>query len=248
MAFLNNCYTPASYSAKLSCIFAGINHCSDQISEYICNNHARIFGLTYKRATYTNGENATWSKIVTYQISQSDINIPLFYNLTDGIIDLPSVRDYVASKAAEADISESYINLYAQKITCLLNSTTTFNDRCIIQSWVSAPNTKIIVTGTDSSLSAYDICSIPPLHRMLFAYTNPTTMSLGEETILIRREHIILTDTGDGFKFTTAYKKEILKYNPNDPTCIATPLNLHASTSKTINTEATFRLLGSINC
>lgn len=231
----NNVCTP-----NRNCIFKGIGTCTDLVSTFCCNTHARMFGLVYKRRSYTNGHNRQWSSIVTYVHSITDLNLPLFVN-ADQKVYTDEIQNYVKSWQEQFNINENQVCEYATKILSLISAPM---HSCVIPGWMGDSNSKIIIYDpTQNENSAFPVTALPLLYRMLLCYTIPSITKTKESRVDFQHNITMKKSIGDTgvFHITMDNKDSVLKYTDN-ANCVATPLVLVGlfDVGETENTEKIF--------
>lgn len=221
---LFTCESELFERSRQVCIYAGVSPCRDQVSDFICNAHAKFHGLVYKRAHYTNGDNDTWSKINTYVCSVGNLNVPLFKHR--GIVMLSEIHNFAMN------VCQMYPgvrrDLLADKISCLLGINAT-SETCKIGGWLDSPTSALTKRTAENTLKFYN--TIPRLHKILFYYTEPSTVAkpgTSDDNILLVRApnvELVYQANTNSYSFIVPEKKILLKYTNNDAS-IATPIVL----------------------
>lgn len=231
----SNCDIP--FRLNEDCMFKNIGSCVDKVSSYICNSHARIFGLTYKRVSFVNGENKSWSKIVTYICGYNDFRLPLFHNLDTNITAMSEVTDFILSVKNSLNISNEHVSKYVDRILSQIGVTTINMDRCFQRGWVSSPSSEIILYDPDEENQiSYPGMDLPMLHKKLLCYMEPSILINNvSQYNVFRPEFVALTRMDDSFQFVVINKKELLKYDGEDS--VATILTLFALMEKNSSSD-----------
>lgn len=209
---------------KKVCIFAKVSSCSDHVSKYICNTHARLFGLEYARADYTNGENQSWSRINAYYVGPAAIKIPLFLNQNNQI-DTGAINDFALNAIATSGIPET--SELGDAISCLVGFNAIQRD-CKIQSWLDESGATLLVNRRSKGTVEY-INTIPALHKYLFAHTKPSVVKnaeTGGESITPSTLGLVV-DESNRLHFEMMNPKTFCKMT-DSPNCVATPITLLA--------------------
>lgn len=216
---------------KSVCIYSGVSPCRDQVSQFICNAHARFHGLIYKIAHYTNGDNDTWSTINTYVHTMSNLNIPLF-KTPDNVTMLAEIHNFTMS------ICQNYPGLVkrellADKISCLLGINA-ISDACKIGGWLDEDSSYLFMRQPDGILRRFT--NVPRLHKILFYYTKPSITVDGNSQLFLT-DNVLLTanSTTGGYSFNMIGKQLLLKHTNNDY-CVATPIVLSGKRTTTNTT------------
>ena len=209
-----------------ACYFDGISPCREMISEYICNEHAELFGLVYELVDYTDGNNDNRSKIVTYICSLSNFHLPLFLNANGEVLvnEIHAFALTIQNNHPNIKIEE-----FENKIACLMGMSA-FEVKCSFGGWLDDESSSIIVQQPDT---VSVINQLPPLHRMLLRYTSPSiTKNLANEsqTYLIPTlslEYDSMNPTTITYHFIIPNKKVVLKKTTR-PNSVATPIVVNA--------------------
>lgn len=218
-------YTENFNERNKKCLFNKVSACRTQISKYICNEHASLFGLTYKLANYQNGHNDAWTSIDMYISAPSNLNIPLFVDARGEVL-----TSEIHAFAISACINYPNINVEElENVIGYLLGLTAFENRHTFDGWLEDRSTKIIVqdNGVVRSLS-----QLPALHRMLFHYAKPSTIVNvdASQTYLIPNvslEYDTANTNSATYRFVMVNRALTLKYT-NKSDCVATPVVLNA--------------------
>lgn len=246
---LFNC-TPVTQMRRqdTACVFSSLNNCKEHVSKYLCNNHARIFGLVYKHAHYTDGDNEMVSRIVTYTSAVNNLSIPLFCD-EDGKVLLNEVHTFATN------VAHNYPNINADDLSNIIACNLGLSaqeDMCKLGGWLDDASSQVILhdVTTGALRSTKDV---PKLHRILLHYTVPS-LTYNEST----QAHVYFVDniglvrspvTGT-YKFSLLNKQNVLKYTDH-ANCVATPLVLTATHKIASGTQdRVFRQLNArhVNC
>jgi hypothetical protein len=207
------------------CIFNRVSTCKTQISKYICNEHAALFGITYNLSNYQNGNNDSWTSIDMYISAPSNLNIPLFID-TNGEI----LTSEIHSFAVSACLNYPKINVEELENTIgYLLGLTAFDNRHTFDGWLEDQSTSVIVQDNGVVRSLYPL---PPLHRMLFHYAKPSTIVNvdNSQTYLVPNvslEYDLSNTNVSTYRFVMVNRALTLKYT-NKVDCVATPIVLNA--------------------
>lgn len=208
---------------ELSCRFKDVSPCGEQISKYICNEHAAIFQLTYQFASYTNGNNEQWHQINTYINTDTNFNLPLFKDSSNTIIQ-QNIEDYAINAASRFHGIDKCILIEVIKRLVGFNSYG-YDVECRNMGWLDESNSGIFITTNDEP-SFYD--KLPPLHRMLFAYSIPAlTVNLGDDVLTnaIANVGLQYKQSSYSLAFSILNQQNVLKWHDSQY-CIATPVVL----------------------
>lgn len=219
-----------------SCFFKGVSPCRTMISQYICNEHAELFGLTYELADYTDANNDTWSKIVTYVCSTANFHLPLFMN-RDGQILVNEIHAFGLT------IANNYPNINRQefenRIACLMGINA-FDSKCgTLGGWLDDESSAVIVQNGDT---VSKIPMLPQLHRILLHYTSPSITknpTTGDITYLLPSlslEYDANNPSITTFHFIIPNKQIVLK-RTSRPNSVATPLVVNAIRTQQLNAQ-----------
>nr|DBA13062.1 TPA: vp39 [Oryctes rhinoceros nudivirus] len=217
--------SPANAAKQQSktCIFEGVSPCRDQVSHVICNAHSAIFGLINKTASYHDGDNDIWTKIVTYNSSSNNICIPLFLDSSSKIM-MSEIRAFCINACNSYPTIK--VEALSGRIACLMGvSMNNAQDFCR-KSWFDDPNSALIIRNNTGSIQYFK--DLPPLHKYLFFYINASNIRNSKadtETYLVPNLSLTRNDSSDSYSFIIPNKKNILKYT-DKPDCIATPIVL----------------------
>lgn len=221
---LFNC-TPLTQMRRqdTACVFSSLGNCKEHVSKYVCNNHARIFGLVYKHVHYTDGDNEMVSRIVAYTSAVNNLSIPLFLD-DDGKVLLNEVYTFATN------VAHNYPNINADDLSNIIACNLGLNaqeDVCKLGGWLDDPGSEIILHDVAAGELRYTN-DIPKLHRILLHYSVPS-LTWNETT----QSHVYFVDniglsrcpvTGT-YKFMLLNKQSVLKYTDH-ANCVATPLVL----------------------
>lgn len=240
MTSLTNVFNcPPFYNGmkELNCPFKSVSPCKDQISQHICNRHANYFGLTYDRASYTNGNNYNTLLIETYVSSQSNLKIPLFL-CDNGTVDSVQIRTFVES------VKSNYNDVNAVELVSVLSNLLgvyLVQDPLICNSWLNEETSYLIMTINNQARYVGDL---PLLHRLLLFHVEPNqTMyhETNEPFTVVRIPNIHLERFNDGTAITMIEPSLVFK-KTTDKKCRATPLCIHGFRIKTqSNLETTIK-------
>lgn len=154
-------YDPLCYSKE--CIFRGIGRCQDKVAEHICNNHAAIFGLIFKNASYTTAQGASWNRVNGYVLQGQMVDIPLFQDRNGNIL-LKQVNNF--ARTVNSKYPEIKIDKMTERIGSLFGiSIQTVGRSAPYTDWLQQPGTQI-TTYTDSLTRVY-YNPLPRLHAAL---------------------------------------------------------------------------------
>lgn len=221
MASLFSCQQLSTYNPAKTCIFSGVSRCEDRVSPLICNRHAAIYGLINIVAHYHDGDNNSWSKIVTYAHSTSNINIPLFTDSNNKVN-----MNEVSAFCINAHNNFPDIN-YERLIRCMTSLLEIDATSCFIdcsKSWYDDIGSFLLVKNNTGSIQFFK--ELPLLHKCLFYFINASTIrniKAESETYLVPNLVLTRSDSDDTYAFTVPNKKLLLKYT-DKPNCVATPL------------------------
>lgn len=207
--------------ASARCIFKGMGSCGDHVSKFLCNNHSHIFGLIYKKAHYTNGDNEEWTRINTYVRTQSNFNIPLFKDKND-MISMTQVNNFAMKVCANhPNINSDQLS----NIICCYLGLSASEDHCKLGGWLD--DSHIIVRDDQDRLRYF--ANLPKLHKILFHYALPsiTINAADNNSQVYLVDNVTLTYRSDdaSYSFITPTKSIVLKYT-NYPNYVATPIVL----------------------
>lgn len=221
MTSLFTCQPTNSQQPPKTCIFEGISPCRDHVSHLICNSHAQLFGLINKTASYHDGDNDVWTKIVTYVSASNNITIPLFIN-SNGTILMSDIQTFAIN--ACNNNPNIKVDALATRISCLMGISMT-SQHCN-KGWFDEPNSALIIRNNSGRIEY--LKELPQLHKCLFYYINASNIQNtrgGVVTYLIPNLSLTRDDSEDKYSFVIPNKKNILKYT-DKPDCVATPLVL----------------------
>lgn len=205
-----------------TCILEGVSPCRDHVSHLICNAHAAIFGLVYKTASYHDGNNDIWSKIVTYNGSSNNISIPLFLNSKRDIL---VGEIYTFCVNACNTFTGIKVEALVSKISCLMGIRLSNGAECNM-SWFDDINSALIIRNNSGDVQYYK--DLPQLHKCLLYFVNASNIrnvNANSETYLIPNLSLTKNESSDTYSFVVPNKKGVLKYT-DKPDCVATPLVL----------------------
>lgn len=207
------------------CIFRGIGNCRDQVSHIICNAHSEMFGLIHKTATYYNGENDSWTKIVTYATSSNNLNIPLFLDSNRKIL-MRDIRAFSINVCNNFPSIRASVDELVSRIACMMGVNWASGQSCGFKNWFDDVNSAIIIRNSTGNVQYFK--HLPPLHKALFYYINASNIKnikSDVETNLLANLSLTHNDSTDTFTFVIINKKLILKYT-DKPDGVWTPLVL----------------------
>lgn len=236
------CYAQDDREKKgISCRFKEVSSCREQVSKYICNGHAELFGITYKLASYLDGNNNAWSNIESYISSSSSFNLPLFID-ANGEISMSEIHSFALS------VSTTHPNIkieaFQNAIACLMGINA-YDNMCKFGGWLDEEFSTVLVQDNNDVRSINDL---PHLHALLFHYSKPSLSlnnSDGSQVYLIPT--ISLQYDMSTYKFRVPNERSVLKWT-TQPNCVATPIVLNAirQTSSTQQVRA-FRPVNNYN-
>lgn len=226
-----------------SCLMSSLGNCKGNVSPYICNNHYRFFGLVNQLVHYTDGENETVSRVVTYACSVNNLSIPLFLDDTGKVL-LNEIHSF------SANVAHNFPNTNADDLSNIIACNLGLSaqeDVCKLGGWLDDVSSEVILHDVNAG-EVRSTKDLPKLHRILFHYTLPS-MTYNEST----HSHVYFVDniglircpvTGR-YKFSLLNKQNVLKYTDH-PNCVATPLVLTAKHRITTGSQdRVFRQLNS---
>jgi hypothetical protein len=219
------------------CIFAGVSACSDLVSPRICNGHAAIFGLYYQKSSYTNGHNESWSKIDTYIITPTSLNIPLFHDGNQTVF-LDEVHTFVldAKQRFPSIRTEDLEN----KIAALLGLTA-YDCNLYPISWIDKDKSALIAIIDDKR--QYFVSTLPLLHRILFAHTEPSLIKNNNKTSVLLVPNVALVlHNNNRFAFKMINPEITLKHTKHE-NARATPIVLAGCRNIAEYPDRTFRTI-----
>lgn len=220
-----SCYNDQEEDRPQPCRFREVSPCREQVSKFVCNEHAAMFGLRYRLTNYLNGDNDSWSSIDTFVSSTASFNLPLFLD-QNGEILLSEIHSFALS------VCNSFPNIRLEVlknvIACLMGINA-YDNNCVNGGWLEDESTRIIVQDTDGTKA---LRQLPPLHKMLFYYTKPGSIhsSNGDHLFLVPNimlQYDTTNSTTATYHFVIANKKNMLKWS-NRPNSVATPIVLNA--------------------
>lgn len=226
------CVNPVEVRNKF-CFFANVSACGDHVSQFICNNHAALFGIKYRIRSYCDGMNNTSTRINTYITTNHNFHIPLFIT-AEGKIMVDEIKTFCQNIQ---QLNDQQRNKFEQSVGCLVGlntySSTVFCDG--LKGWLGDSATKIIVLMHNGVAQELNV-QLPDLHKALFYYTRPTVTEVGTTQIYaITNISLVGDETNTSFAFSLINPSNILKLTlPNSE---ATPLVLHAITTRTPKPE-----------
>lgn len=230
MAFFNNCSN--WHEQNYTCIFNGLGNCRDQISQFICNSHAKIFGLIYKRFSYTDGDNYHRSGVNTYVYTNTKLNIPLFLDGKAQIMsnDINTFADNVWQNYFNNMSGGEAKQKFKDMIACNVGINA-LQTRCKLGNWMDDPTSYIQALSSNDTYQIMYTQSLPMLHKMLFFYIPPHITkhepspqhSTSSETIFINNLTLCYDPYTNGYNFINPIGKLILKWTDH-PDCVATRL------------------------
>lgn len=206
------------------CILEGVGACADYVSHLICNKHALIFKLTYKSASYQNGDNDTWSRINTYAATNTTFNLPLFLDRTNKVL-MSEIRSFAISVANE--FRGYNVDELQDRIACLMG-VNGFNNKMCIRGWLDEPTSQVIVR-SNTGIGFYS--DVPLLHKCLFYYMHASNLrntgNVASQIYLIPSISLTYNEVNNSYAFVMPNKKLVLKYTDRND-CVATSLVLDA--------------------
>lgn len=223
MTTMFNCQPLNNNQPNKSCIFEGISPCREQISHVICNAHAAIFGLINKTASYHDGDNDIWTKIVTYNASSNNVSIPLFMDSNSKIL-MSEIRAFCIN--ACNNYPSIKVEPLSSRIACLMGVSMNSAPEFCNKSWFDDPNSRLIIRNNTGNIQYFK--DLPLLHKNLFYYINASNIrnsKANTETYLVPNLSLTRNDSSDSYAFVIPNKKNLLKYT-DKPDCVATPLVL----------------------
>lgn len=197
------------------CFFKNVGICGRHVSDYICNNHAALFGVIYEKANFHTGLNQPFSRTLMYALANGNINIPLFKNRRNEIVS-DEVNSFVESALDKMKLDPFDLR---DRILCLLSKEILQrNVNCKI-GWLGEPNTYLIVTEEGQDMSYYR--NLPYFIQALFQYSDPSNITNGDNNAsnsIYLMSNIILvynpmTDTYK-FQIPSQILPIFLKYDP----------------------------------
>ncbi|ATY70230.1 OrNV vp39-like protein [Tomelloso virus] len=225
MASTFSCQPKTNNEPNKICIFQGVGSCDnrDHVSHLICNAHAAMFGLVNRLVSYHDGENNTWTKIVTYALSTSNINIPLFLDSKNNIL-MSEINAFAIN------VCNNYpnfkVNDLASRIACLMGlNMSSIQDICK-KSWFDDYDSALIIRNNTGQMQYFK--DLPQMHKCLFYFINASNIKNPKsnvESYLISNLSLTRNDSSDTYSFLIPNKQNMLKYN-GKPDCAATPLVL----------------------
>ena len=226
--------------AEGKCILNGIGQCGAQVALYICNKHAELFSLVFKKEFYTNGDNDSWSDVATYVTGNKTFILPYFVNPNTGVLKVEDVKNYVASMVAQRPEFKRNEKDLLERICSLLGLSLVTNS--ITRTWLN--DALLAVKRTDKiwSLPTKDM---PMLHKVLLTHTKPSYLineSNGTSNVWV--DNICLTEKDGNYAFVISNKSSLLKKTSTDS--VATPLVLCAV--KKVNVSANTQTIQTVNC
>jgi len=205
------------------CAFEGVSPCRDHVSHLICNAHSRLFGLVHQPANYCTDAGDVWSKINVYAASQNSLSIPLFMDNTSKVL-MSEIKTFTMTVCNR--VPSIKVDVFQDRIAYLLGVNMYGNIPDCNQSWLSEPNSALIVRSRNENVQYYN--NLPQLHRILLFYANASNIrnsNTGSTIYLIPNLSLTYNSSSDTFAFVVPNKKILLKYTDN-PNCIATPIVL----------------------
>lgn len=222
MSSIFSCVQYNESRIQKSCAFAGVSPCRDQVAPRICNGHAEYFGLTYRTVTYHNGDNETWTKIVTYISAVSSLHIPLFLDATHKVL-LNEIRAFAIN--TQSNFPNIRIEEFQDRIACLMGLNAFGNSQDCYLSWLDDATSTVVVR---RSGSIQFLNELPALHRILFSCSEASNIrntDANTYTYLVANVSLTYNEASGSFAFVVPNKSIVLKWT-NRPNCVATPLVL----------------------
>jgi len=225
------------------CILSQCGQCNDHVSKFICNSHAKLFGLIYKRILTCTANNHTQSRIVTYIHTPVEFELPLFIDFENSITDMTEVQSYLAAMQAVHKFPDNIMTNIARSVSCLSGLDPINRDRCELTGWLSNEMSEIYLYAPQNNENnmglAYKSMNLPLLHRMLLCYTKPSILVESESSTKVYIPNIGLTKRGGKYYITILNKDILLKYIGNERDYIASPLCLLGSEQNNNKANAT---------
>lgn len=178
--------------------------------------------MTYEVLHMTDGNNDEYTCIATYVNSPTSLNIPLFWDPVTQVVNMSEILAYsrrvvgarngIANRDAAAERLADVINNYM--------GITSYVDRCQEKTWFDDNESNCIIYYNKPAESIMYLTSLPPLHKMLFAFMQPCqTADIDSEIYSVALETF-------GWKMP-AFKilnPEHVYKKIRDANCVATPL------------------------
>nr|WOJ45344.1 vp39 [Apis mellifera nudivirus] len=222
-----SCFNDINVEQKKSCRFKDVSPCRELVSNFICNEHAAIFGLTYKTASYQNGNNDVWTNIETYISSSANFSLPLFLDPSGEIL---TSEIHAFALAACNSFPNIRVEALKNVIACYMGMNA-YDTNCSYGGWLDEDSTRIIVQDNNNMVKTLNY--LPALHKMLLHYTKPSTVrnTANDSQIYLvpnlSLQYDINNSTQATYQFIVPNKKILLKWT-NKPDCVATPIVLNA--------------------
>lgn len=206
------------------CVFKDIGPCRDLVNPRICNGHAEYFGLTYRIVTYHNGNNETWTKLVTYVSAVSSLYIPLFLDSTNKVL-LSEIRAFAIN--TQSSYPNIRVEEFQERLACMMGITAFANIQDCHTSWLEDPTSTLVVRKNGNIQFFNDL---PLLHRILFGCSDASNVrntDAGTYTYLVANVSLTYNEATASYAFVIPNKSILLKWT-NKPNCVATPVVLDA--------------------
>lgn len=225
----------------IKCMFAGLSSCSDQVSRFICNAHAStIFGIIYKYAHSTDGNNEVSYSIVTYTTTSTwNWYLPLFKNYITNVVSCDEIMAYASNVSSLTNGKYDTMKLF--DILTHYMSLNAFTEKCSPKTWFDDDIKNSVIMYDEIDNDVKFINEVPQLHRYLFAYMGSSLVQNGNTSrVQLDTVALLRTNNANSAMFTLINKPRLLKYTTH-VNCVATPLvlaSLRYITSK--DTQFTF--------
>lgn len=212
-------YRPAR--SPTTCYLAQFSPCGgDAPNPYLCNTHAKLFGLTYKRTQQINGSNQSETSIRAYSISNTNLKIPLFIN-KDGAISFKEMTTFFSNRMTR---DTSKVNPLLQAIC----SSSALNCTPMETTWVDSA--KFIYMGADDVPKYLPGAELPALTKIILRHMIPSMVNPQNGTRHHRLEHLVLRTGVDDYEYAFVQENpmHLLKMldvdNVNADVTLLTPL------------------------
>ena len=219
------------------CIFKAVSACNDYVHPLICNAHANLFGLQFEFASYCNGNNDVWSRIVTYVTANNTLNIPLFLS-REGKILISEIRAFALTTCNT--FPNINIDKFQEIISCNVGLNP-FQGDCRLGGWLDEPATRVLCNDENNTIRIIE--GLPRLHKILFQFTIPSIVKNtadNREIYSIPNVWLVANSASDTYNFTLFNKEIFLKRTERDFN-VATPVVLMAISERSYsNNDKTF--------
>lgn len=225
-----------------NCMFRNAGGCGDHVSPDICNRHASIFGIEYGTISCLNGNNDSWSKIVMYVVSTTNLYLPLFIDKFGTILS-DQVRDFM--REASRNLNENEAMKIHDILACLLGVHMYDTDNGCNTSWLNEKDSHVIRFASNNDISYTQ--NIPQFYKNIFKYAQPSLLSnssTGTQVYSVPNVALTYDETNDSYAFAMTNKSSLLK-KTNEPDCLATPIVLDAV--RIINKQQRNRVIKPLN-